>query len=89
MPGQTTSTPSKRTLIPSPDDSGVSIQLSELGDGIHESDKMLGFTDSSDSTETGSEKPNEVMLDMDEGESLPIIFTICFSFCSLFIYTSA
>ena len=59
-----TSTPAKKTLIPSPDDSGVSIQLSMLGDGDLESDKML--TEGSDSIE--SEKHMKITMEMDDGE---------------------
>lgn len=55
-----TSTPSKKPLTPSPDDSGVSIQLSELGE---ESEKMLGSTD----TES-SGKATDVVMEMEDGK---------------------
>ena len=59
-----TSTPAKKTQTPSPDDSGVSIQLSELGEGDQESDKML--TEGSDSIK--GEKEMEITLEIDDGE---------------------
>ncbi|KAK7109722.1 hypothetical protein V1264_013713 [Littorina saxatilis] len=57
-----TSTPSKKTLIPNPDDSGVSIQLSEVGD--QESDKMLTPSESYDGSD--SDKPIDVKLEIDD-----------------------
>ena len=59
-----TSTPAKKTRTPSPDDSEVSIQLSELGEGDQESDKML--TEGSDSIK--GEKEMEITLEIDDGE---------------------
>lgn len=61
-----TSTPSKKkSLTPSPDDSGISIQLSEVGE---ESEKMLSSTDtdSSDKTDGSSDKTMGIVLDIDE-----------------------
>nr|KAG5697322.1 hypothetical protein BaRGS_004988 [Batillaria attramentaria] len=65
-----TSTPSKKPLTPSPDDSGVSIQLSELGE---ESEKMLGSTDTDSAC-----KSNEVIMDMEDGKQEQIQFMVKF-----------
>lgn len=56
-----TSTPSKKkSLTPSPDDLGISIQLSEVGE---ESEKMLGSTAKTDGS---SDKTGVIVLDIDE-----------------------
>ncbi|XP_076461368.1 solute carrier family 28 member 3-like [Babylonia areolata] len=68
----TTSTPVKGKQLPSPDDSGVSIEISEMGGrGDKESDKMLGSSGISDCT--GSDKQtDEITLEMDDKYSMSI-----------------